>query len=104
MKQSRILVGAFAIEANTFVPGATTLDDFRAQVFGVGAEVPRDTLGELSAAWRVLADAGCEIVPSVAAWSAPRQPLTLECLDEIVRLAWAPADDTIDGVYFMLHG
>ena len=104
MKQSRILVGAFAIEANTFVPGATTLDDFRAQVFGVGAGVPRDTLGELSAAWRLLADAGCEVVPSVAAWSAPRQPLTLACLDEIIRLACAPADDAIDGVYFMLHG
>jgi microcystin degradation protein MlrC len=104
LMQPRVLVGAFAIEANTFSPGATTLEDFRSQVFAIGADVSPDTLGELSAAWRVLAEAGCEIVPSVAAWSAPRQPLTLECLDEIVRLACAPADDTIDGVYFMLHG
>jgi microcystin degradation protein MlrC len=100
----RVLVGAFAIEANTFSPGETTLEDFRAQVFGVGADVPRDTLSELSAAWWVLEEGGCEVVPSVAAWSAPRQPLTLECLDEIVRLACAPADETIDGIYFMLHG
>jgi microcystin degradation protein MlrC len=100
----RVLVGAFAIEANTFSPGETTLEDFRAQVFGVGPDVPRETLGELSAAWRVLEEAGCEVVPSVAAWSAPRSPLTLECLGEIVRLACAPADETIDGIYFMLHG
>jgi microcystin degradation protein MlrC len=104
MSGPRVLVGAFAIEANTFARGETTLDDFRAQVFGVGADVPRETLGELRAAWQVLDDAGCDVVPSVAAWSAPRQPLTLECLDEIVRLACAPLDDGIDGVYFMLHG
>jgi microcystin degradation protein MlrC len=100
----RVLVGAFAIEANTFAPGETTLDDFRAQVFGVGSEMPRETLGELRAAWQVLDDAGCDVVPSVAAWSAPRQPLTLDCLDAIVDLACAPVDDSIDGVYLMLHG
>ena len=104
MTRSRVLVGAFAMEANTFAPGETTLDDFRAQVFGVGADVPRETLGELSAAWNVLDDAEVEVVPSVAAWSAPRQPLTLGCLEEIIQLACAPADRTIDGAYFMLHG
>ncbi len=100
----RVLVGAFSIEANTFAPGATTLDDFRANVFGVGADMPLTTLGELSAACRLLDEASLEIVPSVAAWCAPRQPLTLDCLEEIIALATGPADETIDGAYFMLHG
>ena len=82
----RVLVGAFTIEANTFAPGETTLDDFRAQVWAVGADVRRDTLGprsELAAAqWSVLEDAGCELVPGLATWSAPRQPLTLDCLEQ----------------------
>lgn len=99
-----MLVGAFSIEANTFAPGATTIDDFRAAVLEVGDGLRCDTLSELSAAWRLLEDADCEIVPSVAAWSAPRAPLTLDCLDEIVALACAPAAAEIDGVYFMLHG
>ena len=41
----RVLVGAFSIEANTFAPGATTLDDFRANVFGVGAGHAADHAG-----------------------------------------------------------
>jgi microcystin degradation protein MlrC len=106
-RRKRVLVGAFTIEANTFAPGETTLDDFRAQVWAVGADVRRDTLGprsELAAAWSVLEDAGCELVPGLATWSAPRQPLTLDCLEQIVELACAPVDGTFDGAYMMLHG
>lgn len=102
-----MLVGAFALEANTFAPGRTTLADFEAQIFGVGGEIHPALLGprsELAAAWRVLAAAGCNVVPAVAAWSGPRQVLAREALDEIVRLAVAPCDERIDGAYFMLHG
>ncbi len=103
----RVLVGAFALEANTFAPGATTVDDFRAQVWRVGAEIGPDALGvrsELAAAWRLLADAGHEVVPSLAAWSAPRRPLAADALAEVVRLVTEPCDGSIDGAYLMLHG
>ena len=48
------------MEANTFAPGETTLEDLRAQVFGVGAELHRDFMGpesELAGAWTVLEEA-----------------------------------------------
>ncbi|MBV8598512.1 MAG: M81 family metallopeptidase, partial [Actinobacteria bacterium] len=103
----RVLVGAFSMESNTFAPGATTLDDLRAQMFGVGSDLHRDFLGaesELAGAWSVLDASGHEIVPSFAAWSGPGRPLAPGVLPEIVRLVLAPCDDTIDGAYLMLHG
>src|SRR5579864_2615565 len=63
----RVLVGGFSMEANTFAPGETTLDDLRAQVFGVGGELHRDFMGpesELAGAWAALEEAGFEPVPS----------------------------------------
>ncbi len=103
----RVLVGGFSMESNTFAPGATTLDDLRAQVFGVGAELHRDFLGpdsELAGAWSALAEAGAEIVPSVATWSGPGRPLAAGVIDEIVDLVVAPLDRPVDGAYLMLHG
>ena len=103
----RVLVGGFSMESNTFAPGETTLDDLRAQMFGVGAELHRDFLGpesELAGAWSALEEAGHEIVPSFAAWSGPGRPLARGVLAEIVRLVLAPCDESIDGAYLMLHG
>lgn len=103
----RVLVGAFAIEANSFAPGVTTVADFAQQVWAVGDDVTPDVLGpqsELRAAWEVLDDAGVEVVPSLAAWSAPRQPLDLETVDAVVGHVLAACDDGIDGAYLMLHG
>ena len=95
------------MEANTFAPGATTLDDLRAQVFGVGAEVHRDFMGpgsELAGAWSAIEDAGYEPVPSLATWAGPGRPLAAGVVDEISRLLLAPLDDSIAGAYLMLHG
>jgi microcystin degradation protein MlrC len=103
----RVLVGGFSMEANTFSPGETSLADLRAQVFGVGAELHCDIMGpasELAGAWTALTDGGCEIVPSLAAWSGPGRPLANGVVDEIVRLVLEPLDDSIDGAYLMLHG
>jgi microcystin degradation protein MlrC len=102
---ARVLVGGFSMESNTFAPGETTLDDLRAQMFGVGADLHRDFLGEnseLSGGWGVL-EAAHEVVPSFAAWSGPGRPLAAGVLAEIVRLVLAPADG-VDGAYLMLHG
>jgi microcystin degradation protein MlrC len=103
----RVLVGGFSMEANTFAPGETTLDDLRAQVFGVGAGLHRDFMGpgsELAGAWAALDDAGVEIVPSLATWAGPGRPLAPGVIDEITRLLLDPLDGRIDGAYLMLHG
>ncbi len=95
------------MEANTFAPGVTTLDQIRAQMFGVGSEVHRDFLGqgsELAGAWAALEAAGFEPVPSLAAWAGPGCSLAAGAIDEISRLILAPLDDSIVGAYLMLHG
>ena len=95
------------MEANTFAPGETSLADLRNQVWGVGAEVHRDFMGpasELAGAWAVLEEAGHEPVPSLAAWTGPGSPLAPGVVTELVRLVLAPLDDSIAGVYLMLHG
>jgi microcystin degradation protein MlrC len=104
---SRVLIGGFSMEANTFAPGETTLEDLQAQVFGVGADLHRDFMGpesELAGAWSALEAAGIELVPSLATWAGPGRPLAAGVLDELSRLLLAPLDDTIDGAYLMLHG
>jgi microcystin degradation protein MlrC len=104
---SRVLIGGFSMEANTFAPGETRLEDLQAQVFGVGAELHRDFMGpesELAGAWSALEDAGVELVPSLATWAGPGRPLAGGVLDELSRLLFDPLDDTIDGAYLMLHG
>jgi microcystin degradation protein MlrC len=95
------------MEANTFARGSTTLADFAEQVWAVGGAITPATLGpqsELSAAWRELDRAGIEVVRSLAAWSAPRQPLDREVLDAIVGHVVDACDAGIDGAYLMLHG
>ncbi len=107
MAHPRVLVGGFSMEANTFAPGSTTLDDLRAQVFGVGAELHRDFMGpgsELAGAWAMLEEAGVEPVPSLATWAGPGRPLAAGVVDEISRLLFAPLDDSVAGAYLMLHG
>jgi microcystin degradation protein MlrC len=102
-----ILVGYFSIESNSFVEAETTLDDFRRQTFAVGAELHREVLGpasELRGAWDVLDDAGCRIVPSVAAGSSPAPPVTDEVIGAVLGHLLAACSDDIAGVYLALHG
>jgi microcystin degradation protein MlrC len=105
--RKRVLVGCFALEANCFARGETTLEDFAAATFAVGRDIHPGILGdssELAGAGRVLEAAGIEIVPSVVAWVGPRPPVAEAALDEIERLALAACDDSLDGIYFMFHG
>jgi microcystin degradation protein MlrC len=107
MGRPRVLVGGFSMEANTFAPGQTTLEDLRAQVFGVGEELHREFMGpesELAGAWSALEDSGVDIVPSLATWAGPGRPLAAGALDELARLLLAPLGEAIDGAYVMLHG
>jgi microcystin degradation protein MlrC len=107
MRRPRVLVGGFSMEANTFAPGETTLEDLRAQVFGVGGQLHRDFMGpesELAGAWGALDDAEIEIVPSLATWAGPGRPLAAGVVGELAGLLLAPLDESIDGAYVMLHG
>lgn len=102
-----MLVAGLSLEANTFVPGETTLEDFRRQSFAVGGEVTRELLGpsaELTGALDVLAAAGAEVVPTVVAAGSPGAPLAAGVTAEVVRLALAACDGPVDGAYVMLHG
>jgi len=95
------------MEANTFARGETTLDDLRAQVFGVGQEVHAGFMGpesELAGAWSALEEAGFELVPSLATWAGPSRPLAAGVVDELAKLLLAPLDESIAGAYLMLHG
>jgi microcystin degradation protein MlrC len=104
---ARILVGAFALEANSFAPGSTTIADFVDQVWAIDDDVTPDILGphsELHAAWDVLSAHRIDVVPSIVAWSAPRQPLDPGALDAIIGHVLARCDDDLAGAYLMLHG
>jgi microcystin degradation protein MlrC len=103
----RVVVGGFSMESNTFATGETSLDDLRAQMFGVGEALSPTFLGEgseLAGGWTALEEAGMTVVPAFAAWSGPGRPLAPGVLDELTRLLLEPVDDTIDGAYLMLHG
>lgn len=102
----RVLLAGFSIEANSFVDGETSIDDFRAQTFAVNGEIHRDLLGptsELAGAFDVLERTGCAIVPAVVAAASPGPPVSDAALSEIVERIVRAADD-VDGAYVMLHG
>ena len=104
----RVLVGGFSMEADTFAPGETTLDDLRAQVFGVGPDLHRDFMGpgsELAGAWSVLEEAGVEIVPVARDVGGPGRRSRPARSTRSRALLLAPVDGTgggIDGAYLML--
>ena len=103
----KIAIGAFSIESNSFARGATTLDDFKKQIFFIGPEITRDCAGsttELAGAWDALTSAGVEIFPTLVATSSPRPPVTDDAFQVISNgiVDAIPAD--VDGVYLSLHG
>jgi microcystin degradation protein MlrC len=103
----RILVAYFVLEANSFVPGATTLDTFAAQGLMFGSYLRREKIPsskELAAAWDALAAAGAEIVPTVYADATAKPPMTTIAFETIRDAIVEAADDSIDGVYLALHG
>ena len=104
---ARVLVGGFSMESNTFAPGETTLDDLRAQMFGVGAEVDAELPGRRERARGALGGARgrrararpvARHLVGAGPSARARRPA------EIVRLVLGPCDDSIDGAYLMLHG
>ena len=100
-------MGGFYLESNSFVGGATTLDDFKNQTFAMGEAISRNSAGsasEFAGAWDVLIQAECELIPTLIAYSSPRPPMTKDALDTITETILGAIPTDIDGVYLMLHG
>lgn len=103
----KVLVGAFSIESNSFVPSETRLGDFERQVWRTGTAVTRDCAGpvsELAGAWDAFVEAGIEPVGSVAAVSSPGAPVARDVFDAVGSTLLEGCTGDVDGVYLMLHG
>ena len=103
----KVAVGGFYLESNSFVGGETSLLDFKNQTFAQGEEISRNSAGsasEFAGAWDVLTQAGCELIPTLIAYSSPRPPMTKEALDTITETILQAIPIDVDGVYLMLHG
>lgn len=107
MKGSRILVGQFLLEANSFAPGATRLEDFSPAGLYFGEDLARERLpdgSELAAAWDVLLEHGCRVLPSVRAYFGAGPPASAEAWSAIRAAVFKGAEQGVDGVYLALHG
>ena len=97
-------------ETNTFAPGRTTLEDFRAHRYASGAEDVLASLGgtgtEIGGALKTLREAGAASVPLVAAAAIPGPIVTGRARSAIWDdlLARLEAALPIDGLLLCLHG
>lgn len=102
---SRVLVGQFMFEANSFSDGVTTAADFGdLMLAGHGERLLSDRPGELGAACKELEEAGHRPVPSIIATCGPGPVLDASVVDLLVEHAAAAVTSDIDGCYFALHG
>jgi len=106
----RVLLAGLKHEVNTFVPGVTTLEDFRrhyllegAAVFGPG----RGSGQEIDGIAEVAKAEGIELVPAVAAYGGASRPVQDAAYAFIRDRVLAKAREErgrIDGVILALHG
>ena len=106
----RVLLVGLKHEVNTFVPGVTTLEDFRrhyllegAAIFGPG----RGSGQEIDGIVEVARAEGVELVPAVAAYGGASRPVQDTAYIHIRDRALARAREEpgrIDGVILALHG
>lgn len=105
-----VLLGAFAHEANTFVPDPVTRADFQARRELFGEAILAELRGTETAIGGVIDAAGAadiELVPTVAAFATPGGVVEAETYEfytgEIVDGVAEHADD-LDGIILPLHG
>jgi len=99
---SRILVGQFMFEANSFSAGTTRTADF-GELTPSAADLA-GRAGELGAACRALLDRGHELVPSVAAVCGPGPVLDDAVVSTVIERSVAAVEEGVVGCYFALHG
>ena len=101
-----VLIGAFQLEANSFVAERTSLGDLRRQTWAAGDDVGPDVLGdgsEVAGAWSALAGAGARLVPGLVASASPGAPLTAGALRAVVD-GMLERGGGVDGALMVLHG
>jgi microcystin degradation protein MlrC len=104
-----VLLAGLKHEANTFVPGLTTLEDFGRRCLLVGPAVfgpERGTGQEIDGILQVATAEGIELIPTIAAHASPSGPVT-EAVYEYIRgrvMAGARTEGRLDGVILSLHG
>ncbi len=92
----RIAVGGIALEASTFCPHRTTLEELRVVRGG-------DLLSRYDW-WRREWAVDVEWVPVVHAYATPGGPALPEAYDALESELLAALDETLDGVFLDLHG
>jgi microcystin degradation protein MlrC len=106
----RVLLVGLKHEVNTFVPGVTTLEDFRRRYLLEGAAVfgpARGSGQEIDGVIQVARAEGIELVPAVAAYGGASRPVQDSAFAHIRDRALAAARQErgrIDGVVLALHG
>jgi microcystin degradation protein MlrC len=110
---TRIAVGGFLHETNTFAPTKATYDDF---IHGggwprmsLGSDIPRTIRGVnvgLAGFIEAAEERGWELVPTVFAAATPSAHVTEDAFERIARVMvdGIAAAGPIDGVYLDLHG
>jgi microcystin degradation protein MlrC len=101
-----ILIGELKQETATFNPALTRYDDFSVYVGQEMIDAFATTKTELAGALGVFADAGVNVVPTMAAAAVSGGPVQQADLDRLIRelLEAADAHPVIDGIYVCLHG
>jgi len=106
----RVLLVGLKHEVNTFVPGVTTLEDFRRRYLLEGAAVfgpARGSGQEIDGVLRVARAEGIELVPAIAAYGGASRPVQDSAYAYIRDRALAAAQEErgrIHGVLLTLHG
>ena len=107
---ARVLLAGLKHEVNTFVPGVTTLEDFRRRYLLEGAAVFGPTRGsgqEIDGIVQVAKAEGIELVPSVAAYGGASRPVQDAAYAHIRERTLAKVGEErgrIGGVILALHG
>jgi microcystin degradation protein MlrC len=107
MTNKRVLLAGIFHETHTFVPGSTTLKDFRVRRGEELWEAEGDG-STLAGALRIARERDWEVIPIIDLSATPGPTVA----DEVVETFWAAFQETarretgrrIDGVYLNLHG
>ena len=102
----RVLVGELKQETATFNPAPTRYDDFSVYVGQDLIEAFRTTKTELAGAFDIFANAGVDVVPTLAASAVSGGRVTQSDLDRLISelLLAASEHHEVDGLYLCLHG
>ena len=102
----RILIGELKQETATFNPAPTRYDDFTVYVGHDVIDALGATKTELAGALAVCADAGVDVVPTIAASAVSGGRVVQTDLDRLIDelLQAASEHGDVDGLYLCLHG